>query len=433
MEGEATSFHRKHPGLLVLQTSLAIAGIIVIALSLSIPERCVFGISSDNPRGMEGVCVFHSIVSFVGFLMALLVLVSARLMSSARDSFRLGEEAYFRAAVTSFLVTCIWFLDACLLSGYMDLTCSSVSRCREVNGWNEGGWNVTGAWCSVAIWFFAFVVYAQFSRQQASEGNKQFQDNEAQDDATWTVSQAEVVKGPSSQAGHLQPATETITLKCNDPTPFTIVVHGVNEDGRQSYVPSCQKVTIDGEEKDPRRYPAIIDALRRAIVPHQEDMLAVDRALLIMQTASREGPVFSSAGLPSGAQADRDRGEMDRLRGQGRPSRGNSTDGGRLAQERLRQELLDQKRANQALQRELEDRKSAERKEAEHATGRQRAQSEQEKEASQLLQQMVELEALQQKQHADQIAALEREISRLKHGGSGQSGGSPVKQVWEGD
>jgi len=401
---------------------LIIAGIIVIVLSLSIPERCVFGVSSDNPSGIEGVCAFHSIVSFVGFFMAILVLIGARFMSSARDSFRLSEEAYFRAAVACFLTTCIWFLDACLLSGYFDLTCSNVVRCRDVNGWSEGGWNVTGAWCSVAVWFFAFVVYAQLSRQssEAYEAPKRFRDTEGQEDATWTVSQAEVVKGPSPQAGHLQPASETITLKCNDPNAFTIVIHGANEDG-QNYVPSCERVTIDGEVINPRRYPAIIDALRRAIVPHQEDILAVNRALLIMEHASEGGP----AGYAGAAHSDRDR-DMDR-RAQGRDRDRDDhkhADGGRLAQE-----LLEQKRANLALQRELEDRKTAERKEAEHATGRQRAQSEQEKEASQLLQQMVELEALQQKQHADQIAALERQITQLKRGGAGASG----KQVWEGD
>lgn len=428
MDGEATSFHRKHPGLLVLQTSLIIAGIILIALSLSIPERCVFGVSSDNPRGTEGVCVFHTIVSFVGLLMAVLVLIAARFMSSARDSYRLSEEAFFRAAVACFLTTCVWFLDACLLSGYFDLTCSNVARCREVTGWNEGGWNVTGAWCSVAVWFFASVVYAQCSRRasDAVMAPKKFRDTEAQEDATWTVSQAEIVKGPSPQPGHLQPSSETITLKCNDPNPFTIVIHGVNDDGRQNYVPFCDRVTIDGERINPRRYPAIIDALRRSIVPHQEDVLAVDRALLIMENASDSGPVLSSVG-PSVIQ-DRDRADPDRLRYQ----REGQREGGRLAQERLRQELLDQKRANEVLQRELEDRKMAERKEAEHANGRQRAQSEQEKEASQLLQQMVELEALQQKQHADQIAALERQIAQLKRGGSGMTSSSS-KPVWEGD
>jgi len=275
-------------------------------------------------------------------------------------------------------------------------------------------------------------VYVQLSRQPPETNTrKKLEDNDLQqEDATWTVSQAEIVKGPAPQPGF--PSSETITLKCNDPNPFTIVIHGVYEDGRQSYVPLCDRVTIDGERINPRRYPAIIDALRRAIVPHQEDVLAVDRALLIMENASDDGPMLSSAGLPSAAQADRDRADMDRLRmQQGRDERKHSTDGGRLAQERLRQELLEQKRANQALQKELDDRKLAERKEAEHATGRQRAQSEQEKEASQLLQQMVELEALQQKQHADQIAALEREIAQLKRADAGQ--GAPRKQAWDGD
>jgi len=366
----------------------------------------------------------------VGLLMATLILLAARLMSSARDSYRLNEEAYFRGSIACFLMTCIWFLDACLVSGYFDLTCSSVPACNQVSGWNEGGWNVTGAWCSVAVWFFAFLVYMQLSRHPPEENaRKKLQEEEAQqEDATWTVSQAEIVKGPSANFG--QPSTETITLKCNDPNPFTIVIHGVTEDG--SYVPLSDRVTIDGERINPRRYPAIINALRRAIVPPQEDVLAVDRALLIMENASEEGPVLASAGLPSAAQAERDRAEMDRMRlQQGRDERklSTSTDGGRLAQE-----LLEQKRANQALQKELDERKLAERKEAEHATGRQRAQSEQEKEASQLLQQMVELEALQQKQHADQIAALEKQITQLKRAGAGQGGpGSGGKQGWDGD
>jgi hypothetical protein len=421
MEGEATSFHRQHPGLLVLQTSLIIAGIIVIVLSLSIPERCVFGVSSDNPRGIEGVCAFHSIVSFVGFLMAILVLIGARFMSSARDSFRLSEEAYFRAAVACFLTTCIWFLDACLLSGYFDLTCANVPRCRDVAGWHMGGWNITGAWCSVAVWIFACVVYAQLARK-SPEGPtaKKFRDVEGQEDATWTVSQAEVVEESSPVPGHPQATAENVTLKCNDPSPFTIVIHGVKEDGRPGSVPSCEEVTIDGGVIHPRRYPAIIDALQRAIVPHQEDLAAVKRAIAIMENAHA-----AHSGLSSAALSDRDG------RG-GRDERKQSADGGRLSQERLRQELLEQRRANLALQRELEDRKAAERKEAEHITGRQRAQSEQEKEASQLLQQMVELEALQQKQHADQIAALERQIAQLKRGG-GQSAAPQGKQVWDGD
>jgi hypothetical protein len=342
-------------------------------------------------------------------------------MSSPRDNYRLGEEAYFRASVACFLTTCIWFLDACLLSGYFDLTCSNATRCRDVAGWNEGGWNITGAWCSVALWFFAFVVYMQLSRQPEDGGKQKLPDNErGPEDVTWTVKQAEIVKGPSMTG---QPSTETINLKCNDPNPFTIVIHGVNEDG--SFVPVCDRVTIDGELINPRRYPAIIDALRRAIVPHQEDVLCVDRAVLIMENAPEEGAMSAN----SGVQAERDREDV------GRDERKHSTDGGRLAQERLRQELLEQKRANLALQKELEDRKSAERKEAETATGRQRAQSEQEKEASQLLQQMVELEALQQKQHADQIAALEKQISQLKRAGAGQAGSSSAggKQVWDGD
>jgi len=275
--------------------------------------------------------------------------------------------------------------------------------------------------------FFASVVYAQISRKPSETSPKKFDNEAQQEDATWTVSQAEIVKGPSSQPGHLQPSSETITLKCNDPSPFTIVIHGVNDDGRQSYVPLCERVTIDGDRINPRRYPAVIDALKRAIVPHQEDVLAVDRALLIMENAS-EGAQLNGA-----SAAERDRLEMERLRGAGRDERklSNASAGGRLEQERLRQELLEQKRANSALQRELEDRKMAERKEAEHATGRQRAQSEQEREASQLLQQMVELEALQQKQHADQILALERQIASLKRGGA--PGGGSAKPVWDGD
>jgi len=356
--------------------------------------------------------------------MAALILVAYRLASSAKQGYRLSEEAYFRGAVVCFLVACVWFLDACLVSGYLDLTCSSVTRCRDVSGWSEGGWNVTGAWCSMAIWFFAFAVYSQFSRHPVEGRAQKNPPNDEQEDGTWTVAQAEIMRGPSPLLG--QPASETITLKCNDPNAFTIVIHGVNEDG-QSYVPMCTRVTIDGETINPRRYSAIIEALRRSAVRHQEDVAAVDRALLIMENASDGGPLLSSAGLPFG---DRDRSDTDHYRMQGGEEKKMSS-GDRLAQERLRQELLEQKRANEALQQELDDRKMAERREAEHANGRQRAQSEQEREASQLLQQMVELEALQQKQHADQIAALERQIASLKRaGGQGAQAG---KQVWDGD
>jgi len=428
MEVEAVSFYRKHPGLLVLQSSLAIAGVIVIALSLSIPDRCVFGITSDHPSGRNGVCTFHSIVSFVGLLMAFVILVLARLLSSARDSYFINGQKFFGFSVACLLTTCLWFLDACLLSGYMDLTCSNVSNCRNVNGWMEGGWNVTGAWCSVALWFFACVVYAQYSRNPPDQfvSPKKFDEAQGQEDPTWTVTQAEIVKSPSAHPGHLQPSSETVTLKCNDPNPFTIVVHGVNEDGRQNYVPQCEHVTIDGERIHPRRYPYIIDALRKSVVPHRSDAEAVDRALLIMENVDGGGPLLPNSGL---TPQSRDRADTDRGRSRTRDERKHSVFSS--DQERMRQELIQTQRMNQALQRELEECKNAERREADQASGRQRAQSEQEKEASQLLQQMVELEALQQQQHAEQIAALERQIADLKRG---QNGGHPAgKQVWEGD
>lgn len=393
MASDTVSFHRKHAGTLVLQTALTIAGIIVIALSLSIPDGCIFGVNAANPNGNQGVCVFHSVVSFVGFFMAILGIVTARLVSSARNSYHISSEHFVWGAISCFLITGLWLIDACLVSGYFDLTCSNVPRCQDVHGWNVGGWNVTGAWCSMALWFFAFLAYVQFSRLPPDDvtASKELQDV-AQEDATWSVSQAEIVRGPGS---------ETITLKCNDPNPFTIVIHGVTDDGR---TPICDRVTIDGERIHPSKYPAIIDALRRAIVPHQEDVLAVDRALLIMENAS--DPVLASAGLPAPEDRFRDEHKHDRL-----------------AEERLRQELLEQKRMNQALQRALDERPDV---------GRQRAQSEQEKEASQLLQQMVELEALQQKQHADHIAALERQIAQLKRAANAQDGAGG-KQVWEGD
>ena len=396
MAGDATSFHRKHPGVLVLQTSLTIAGIIVIALSLSIPDGCIFGVNAANPSGNQGVCVFHSVVSFVGLFMALLGILTARLVSSARNSYHITSSHFLWGAIACFLISGLWLIDACLVSGYFDLTCSNVPRCQDVHGWNVGGWNVTGAWCSMALWFFAFMVYIQFSRLPPDDATAKKLQDVGQEDATWTVTQAELVKGPGS---------ETITLKCHDPNPFTIVIHGYSDDGR---TPICDRVTIDGERIQPSKYPAIIDALRRAMVPHQEDVAAVDRALLIMENVSDGGPVLANAGLPSSEDRYQSRDE-------------NKHD--RLAEERLRQELLEQKRMNQALQRALDERPE---------TGRQRAQSEQEKEASQLLQQMVELEALQQKQHADHIAALERQIAQLKRAGA-PIDGTGGKAVWEGD
>lgn len=396
MAGDATSFHRKHPGVLVLQTSLIIAGIIVIALSLSIPDGCIFGVTAANPNGNQGVCVFHSVVSFVGLFMGVLGIFTAYLVSSARNNHHITSEHFVWGAISCFLIAGLWLLDACLVSGYFDLTCSNVPRCQDVRGWNVGGWNVTGAWCSMALWFFAFLAYVQFSRLPPNDPTaaKKLEEVTVKEDATWSVSQAEIVRGPRS---------ETITLKCNDPNPFTIVVHGISDDG---HTPICERVTIDGERIHPAQYHNVVNALRKAIVPHQEDVLAVDRALLIMQNAD---PILADAGLQSGPEDrfSRDENKHDRL-----------------AEERLRQELLEQKRMNQALQRALDERQLA------AETGRQRAQSEQEKEASQLLQQMVELEALQQKQHADHIAALERQIAQLKRAAGAQDGG---KQVWDGE
>jgi len=112
-------------------------------------------------------------------------------------------------------------------------------------------------------------------------------------------------------------------------------------------------------------------------------------------------------------------------------------EGGRGEQDRLRLMLAESERKNLLLEKEIEDRKQVERRDAESATGRQRAQSEQEREASRLLQQMVELEAQQQKQHAEQIATLERQIAQLKRSGGGAqsspAASSSGKQVWDGD
>jgi len=427
-EAKPDTFSRAHPGLFVVQTSLTISSIIIIALSLSVPQegqRCVFGVSDEDPQGNAGVCAFTSIVSFVSLFFALAIFIYARWKAPSHDSWWLEEEEFFRFYVISFLMGCLWFLDGCLVAGYFDLTCSNVSRCRDLSGWNVGGWVVTGSWVHVALWFFAFFVYLQLSRKVGTRNNYKYADNALPaDDATWTVSATEIVKSPP---GH--PDTEIITLKCADPNEFTIVITSIHDDGRANDLPRCQRITVNGHEQDQRHYMKIVNALAKAIVPHEEDNFAKDRAIQILLAS--DGPFLANAGLPYPGQADRDHAEMERLRQQ-QLERKHSVGGGLSEAERLRQRLVESERANSQLARELEERKQYERTQAESATGRARAQSEQEREASRLLQQMVELEAQQQKQHADQIAALERQIASLKRAGGG--GASPAgKQVWEGD